>query len=393
MEQSASTKRDHTAIHIAIAAIVIIVIIAIGVIFLKFGISPANRAIAISTTANKIGVNNTTGITGFIYCIGTRAATPVNQVNFAPIYANGSLGGWNATSPYPYFMYGLGCVVNNDYIYCMPAGPAPQNATANTTTATYYAKMTPQGIPEWIKTTPYPIPLSQTICTNPYDNITYCVGTASGNQTEGRRVFYAKLTSNGIGNFTETTPYPVPFAAARCSTYEGYVYCIGNLYPQFANRTYRSKILSSEGLGRWNITQAAPYPGRLFASGCLPYGSYLYCVGGINGNETLSFYTSINQSGIGKWIETTPFPVPHLGVPCTISREGYIYCIGNGYRVSAPKTVPSTSSALPPVGFIYGNESYYAELTDNGIGEWHSTTKYPVGLAFAACIVNNTENG
>ena len=367
------------------------------------------------------GAKNTTStprhispnVTGYIYCIGTRAAYPSNQVNFAPLYTNGSIGAWKPTAPYPYYKYGLGCVANDNYLYCMPAGPAPQNATGNLS-ITYYAKLTPNGIGEWIKTTPYPIQSSQMICTNPYNNITYCVGTGSGNSSQERKVFYARLTPNGIGNFIETTPYPIPFYAARCSTYGGYVYCIGDdwgggnvtttcktsyqkpngeeltlcsTYYASQNTSYRAPILSNGSLGAWSNASLVRYPAPLFAAGCLPYGNYFYCVGGIAENRTLSFYAPVTPAGLGAWNTTSAFPVPHLGVPCTISGTGYIYCIGNGVRYNTSRYSLNTS------GYIYANLSFYAKLSSQGIGGWENATRYPVPLAFATCITNNTRSG
>jgi hypothetical protein len=149
----------------------------------------------------------------------------------------------------------------------------------------------------------------------------YCVGGYS-NGTSTSSAFFANVTINGIGNWTSTTNYPVPFSKAGCSSYNGYIYCVSDSNSLYANATYYAK-LSPNGIGPWKAT--SPYPNNISGPSCTIYNGYIYCVGGLN---TTSAY-----------------------------------------------------SAYLPVSPI----SYYATVSQSGIGPWTKTTAYPLNLYNDSC--------
>jgi hypothetical protein len=57
----------------------------------------------------------------------------------------------------------------------------------------------------------------------------------------------------------------------------------------------------------------------------------------------------------------------------TIPELPYIYCVGN-------------------INETYANRTYYAPISNTGIGTWTSTTDYPTGIMLAGCAINNEHN-
>jgi len=74
-------------------------------------------------------------------------------------------------------------------------------------------------------------------------------------------VYYALLSSGGVGAWTQTTSYPVDVSSQSCVVNSGYVYCIGG-----SNAVYYAP-LSSSGVGAW--TQTMSYPGSAGAQSCV----------------------------------------------------------------------------------------------------------------------------
>jgi hypothetical protein len=108
----------------------------------------------------------------------------------------------------------------------------------------------------------------------------YCVGgqDSSGNPTPN--TYYASVSPEGLGTWTQSTSYPIPVIAQSCSTASTYLYCVGGLVPGGASTSsvYYSG-LSPSGIGSWQ--QGGSYPTGL-ATTCVASSSYVYCVGGFD---------------------------------------------------------------------------------------------------------------
>ena len=247
----------------------------------------------------------------------------------------------------------------------------------------------------------------------------YCVGTEG--QAPYNQSYFAPVYSNGgVGNWSQTSNYPIALSDAGCSMWKNYIYCAGGneggnpgSQPATTN-AYYAPVLAGQGIGKWN--QTTSYPLTLNNSGCSAYNNYLYCVGT---NSTYpynyTFYAHITPHGIGQWIATTPYPAPIAGVSCSIY-NGRIYCvgrslggnpkgvyyanvsqqgIGNWTQTIDYPTAFSNAGCLTFQGYIYcmgtnqNRQSYYAQLLANGpiTGGWIATTPYPVKLYYAGCSI------
>ncbi|MDE1855389.1 MAG: hypothetical protein KGH57_03685 [Candidatus Micrarchaeota archaeon] len=263
---------------------------------------------------------------------------------------------------------------NSTYIYCVgDSGHGSQNLT-------FYAPITTNGIGQWHNTTPYPVGVDDVGC-DIYHNVVYCTGTnATSSENES---YYAGLSPNGIGNWIATTPYPFRASYQSCSAYRGYIYCVGDWWYPKQNATEYAP-LSGSGIGQW--MDSTPYPIPFYWGSCAISNGYIYCVGGAqvlhqvgaedddvfsiigNRSSSLTFFANVSGRGIGKWKQTTPYPEPFTLDGCSIYNS-YIYCFG---------------------GEGGGNNlTYFAHVSSGGIGQWMRTTDAPIPLVQTGCAIHN----
>ncbi|MEM0149158.1 MAG: hypothetical protein QW346_02745, partial [Candidatus Micrarchaeaceae archaeon] len=240
------------------------------------------------------------------------------------------------------------------YIYCVGRYTSPS-------TQVYYAPVSSTGIGTWTATTSYPVTMYDAGCSINNGYI-YCVGTDGASPST--QVYYAPVSSTGIGTWTATTSYPVGMRGAGCSIYNGYIYCVGSGASPYTQVYYAP--VSSTGIGTWTATTS--YPVGMYEAGCSINNGYIYCVGtGGASPYTQVYYAPVSSTGIGTWTATTSYPVAMYSAGCSIY-NGYIYCVGTG------GASPST-------------QVYYAPVSSTGIGTWTATTSYPVAMYYAGCSI------
>ena len=114
-----------------------------------------------------------------------------------------------------------------------------------------------------MRTTDYPMGIQDESCVSSQTDI-YCVGGYAGgpNGKSITDVYYAPLSSSGIGSWTLTTAYPYPVFEPRCTTNSGYIYCIeaqynGTAYTSKVNTYYAQLVLDrSEEMDSFRIESA-----------------------------------------------------------------------------------------------------------------------------------------
>jgi len=152
----------------------------------------------------------------------------------------------------------------------------------------------------------------------------YCVGSPASPYNQ---VYYASVSSTGIGTWQATTSYPVAMLGAGCSIYNGYIYCVGSdASPR--NQVYYAPV-SSTGIGTWQATTS--YPVAMAYAGCSIYNGYIYCVGtGGASPFTQVYYAPVSSTGIGTWQNTTSYPVAMHDAYCEIPGSGGGFFGGGG---------------------------------------------------------------
>ncbi len=231
------------------------------------------------------------------------------------------IGPWTNTTSYPTDIAFPSCVASSGYIYCV--GGLTFDGTF--TNASRYAPLSQSGISSWASTTPFPIKVVMKSCTAS-DGYMYCVGGLNGSGFATNAVYYAPLSSSGIGQWTRGTNYPTDLFFQSCVALAGYLYCIGGAGQAAATSSVYYAALSS-GVSSW--TNTTRYPTPISHLSCTVSAGYVYCVGGFLGNEYASkvYFAPLSPSGISFWTSTSPYPTKIIEQPCVAS-GGYLYCVG-----------------------------------------------------------------
>jgi hypothetical protein len=302
----------------------------------------------------------------------------------APSVRAESLGTWNSTTSYPVSggntgITGSSCAISGDYIYCVggadyPGNPAPIDST-------YYAPISSSGIGSWTATTVYPTNIYLSSCVISGGYIT-CVGGLTAIGTVGSAVYYAQVTSSGIGSWSSTTAYPTGLEESSCVVSGGYIICVGGLsgIGVNTNAVYYA-TLSSGVVGTWTSTTVYPtvytgYPG-IAGESCVVSGSYIVCIGGrfdateSNYITNNTYYNTIASGALGTWTSTAAYPLTlgEQGIAdstCSIN-SGYIYCVG---------------------GYGTGTDVNYGAVSSGAVSSWTTTTSYPIAVQTDQCVIS-----
>ena len=354
------------------------------------------------TTTNIISAQN---VTKYIYCIGGENLTPLatfnnyaNELTNKTYYAtvNGSgIGKWKSTTPYPVPANMVGnrvsqyptCVTANNYVYCMDSQFSVTTSGENISygyenNAIFFAQLSSSGIGTWKRTKNYPAAAflsSEAPTCVVYADVIYCLG-GEGDQGFVNDTYYAKLNTTGGINKWEYSANSSPMIGEGfdCLTYQSKIYCIGT--DPIENNTYYAN-LSGQGITQWHTSESTFPIQELFAS-CIAYDSRIYCIGGSsfqssqlgNSLDNIS-YATISSNGLSAWNAAPPYPYyVGGGLSCNISGN-YVYCVGGGADVLSADDSPI-------------NLTYFAPISETGIGTWRQTTSYPMSISNAACVIS-----
>jgi len=324
---------------IIIAVVVVVALLVIYAYEATLGPGPSPWARAANYPLQVGGVYAVAGqqcfnSTSYIYCIGGHDADtgPRNNVYSASVSATShNITAWAPANPYPQNVDGQSCVVYAGYVYCV--GGTYDDGGDDVATS-YFAPLNGNGaIGNWTRTTSYPIPIDTQYCAA-YSARIYCV--AGNNETDGTNahstasnsVWYAPLSSSGIGAWSPSTPYPKNLHFPSCFSDANYIYCLGGAdNNNNAQSTAYYAVLTSTGVGTWTSTTA--YPIQASGQACAFSSGYIYCVGGQENSNSYShavYYAPVSSSGIGVWKQSGHYPIS-VGTTCVIS-SSYMYCVG-----------------------------------------------------------------
>jgi hypothetical protein len=275
---------------------------------------------------------------GYIYCVGGVAGTspPTTSVYYTTLTSSG-VGSWMSTTSYPTSIDLESCVAQSGYIYCVGGNtgglPSP-------TDAVYYAPLSASGVGAWTSTTSYPSSIESQSCVAESAYI-YCIGGNPVNpDSPTDAVYYAPLSASGVGAWVSTTSYSVAIQNQSCVGESVYVYCVGGItapYESYTSAVYYAPLTSS-GVGTWTSTTS--YPANIYAQSCVIDSGYVYCIAGASppSSNSAVYYAPLTASGVGAWVSTTSYPFPIIYQSCA-SDSGYIYCVaGATESISAPSS-------------------------------------------------------
>ncbi len=308
-----------------------------------------------------------------VYCIGGfgGGGNSHNQVYHASLGASG-IGTWSAGTAYPTPVDSAACVNATAGIYCVGGEDYPNNISN-----VYFAPFSSSGLGAWSSETPYPNALAGMSCVV-YGGYIYCVGGFDSNGDEVSSTYYASLSS-GLTSWSGTTQYPLAVDRESCTASAGYIYCVAGEMEVDSNQnnpvTYVYYApLSSSGIGQWTATLS--YPTALTASSCAQYSGYVYCIGGFDSSELSSadsYFGPTTSTGIASWTDLPQYPVA-IDTSSCVADLGYLFCIAGN------SVTQSSQSTLNPVNF-----AYYAPIS--GASTQTSTTpEFPLTLAIPTIL-------
>jgi N-acetylneuraminic acid mutarotase len=275
---------------------------------------------------------------------------------------------WSPSVSYPTNIWTQSCVASGGDIYCV-GGLSGSSTVTDVASAVYYASISSSGVGQWTSTTSYPFGIRAESCVTSGGEI-YCVGGYASSFLSNA-VYYAPLSSSGVGRWTSTTSYPAPIWTHSCAASGIGIYCVGGITPSenFSSTVYYAPF-SSSGIGKWTSTTSYPVGDRQLS--CAASSSDLYCVGGYQSTDV--YYAPLSSSGLGQWTKTTsyPFTVGANSASCVIL-GGEIYCVGG-------HTGPTISNAVN-----------HATISSSGVGQWTNATSYPVGVWGESCVTSGGE--
>jgi hypothetical protein len=330
--------------------LLIVVVVAIVGLLALFAYSsllaPSSSGPWAAGQAYPLQVGGTHGVVGescvngtsSIYCIGgiDYNGASRNEVYSASVSSSG-MSGWASGPSYPETVGLQSCVSSAGYAYCV--GGSYDDA-GDDTASSYFASLTGGSAGAWVSTTPYPVAIDTQSCVSS-SHFVYCVGgeneTSGTNATltQSNSVWYAPLSSSGIGAWTHTTPYPASVFFGACAATSTDVFCVGgtDLSGNAVSAVYFAPLTAS-GVGRWSSSTA--YPMQAYGQTCLIASGNLVCVGGVPGGTTSSsdavYSAPVSSSGVGAWHRGPNYPFG-VETACAVA-AGNLYCSG-GYQDSS----------------------------------------------------------
>jgi N-acetylneuraminic acid mutarotase len=226
----------------------------------------------------------------FVYVLGGSAAVGIpqterNTVWYAPINNDGTVGGWQSATSLPDPVTGHVAVTWNGYIYVAGGWTG-----YNWKNEVYYAKINPDGsLGSWVSTTPLPEPRGHGQAAVVYEGIIYEIGGEGPGSIVHNTVYYAKTNPDGtVGSWSLTTSLPLAIEEHSAVVLDKMLWVIGG-YEQdgtAVDAVCYAKIKSDGTLGNW--TQSTPLPNAIYQHSSVVLGQRIYVIGGHDASTTLN---------------------------------------------------------------------------------------------------------
>ena len=290
---------------------------------------------------------------GYLYIVGGYTSTGSNQndVQYAAIGSNGTLGSWSTTSSFANGRGGLAALAYNGYLYALGGYDGSTNYNS-----VQYAPINSNGtLGSWNATTSFTTGRRSPVAAV-YNGYVYLAGGQNGTNYYDD-VQYAAVKADGtLGTWATTSSFTTSRYAPGMVAYNGYLYLLGgyNSTNGLLGDVQYAPINSNGTLGSWATTTSLSSARDSF--GVAVYNGYLYIVGGYTGSYVTTVqYAAINANGtIGAWATTASFTTGRYGLTAA-AYNGYLYLAGGTNDTN------------------YYNDTQYAKIDAAGqIGAWQS---------------------
>jgi hypothetical protein len=333
---------------------------------------------------------------GYVYVLGGHNGSYFNDVQYAPLNTNGSVGVWAATTSFTTAREYHNSVVNNGYVYVIGGINISNFATVQ------YERINNGGsgtLGTWTSTNAFNISSGarSSHTTVVYNGYIYVMGGTNGSRLSD--VLYAPINAGGTVGWTSgspcgtawctTTSLSTARSAQSSVVYNGYVYVMGGIDTsnnRLSDVVY-AKFNSDGTLAAWNSTNgfSGVGSGARATQSSVVYKGYVYLIGGLAGGSVrLSdvLYAPVNSDATVGWASGSPCGTAWCtttSLPNALSEStavlygGYVYMMGG---------INSAASYVP--------DTIYAPLNSNGtVGSWLVTTSLPTARAGSGSFAAN----
>jgi len=281
----------------------------------------------------------------YIYGVGVDSSSGLIGVQYAPVNADGTAGSWTFTTSFATERRFPASVVYNGYIYVIGG----LNGGTLCLNDVQYATINLDGtIGSWTATTSFPTArYGHTSVV--YNNKIYVIGgcTNSGTLSSLNDVQYAPINADGtIGTWSAATSFTTARFSHASVVNNGYIYVIGGYghinesQHAYCNDVQYATINLDGTIGSWNTTTEFPTPRCNFAG--VAYNGYIYILGGlISGSYRTNDmqYAPFNADGtVGAWAALTSFTTVRCSFASTVC-NGYLYISGGSSDSASLKDV------------------------------------------------------
>ena len=308
-----------------------------------------------------------------------------NNVEYAPINNDGSLGSWtDSANKFPSNRYIFASTICNGYMYVM-GGSGTGGAKYGDT---QYAKINSDGsLGTWnaganLPTTSFSTYLrsgNAAACLNGY---VYELGGYDGTNRLGD-VIYAQPSST-TGNIASWTvsgnSIPNGNSNMAIATYNNYIYLMGGGNSPDQDSAYYASVNPSTGaISAWQLT--TPLISSVYDATATTLDGYIYLFGGqLNSTTTYNetqFAPIYPDGTIGTWQSSTNTFSTARWRAASVATAGRVYVIGGNNGTAGPANVAlkdiqyASLSAIPRVGvysklFDFGSMAKIGSITYNG---------------------------
>src|SRR5438132_1222456 len=203
-------------------------------------------------------------------------ALALTVIPLSPPVSAQPLNSWSSTTSYPTGIASQSCVTNSGFIYCVGGTTFPTGITD----AVYFAPITSSGVGLWASTTSYPVLVAEQSCvTN--SGFIYCVGGGTD------LVSFAPISSSGLISSRRTTNYTFTIYPQFVADPAFFFFFGGRSSSIGLTDDVFFAPISSSGVGTWTTTNS--YPFTIFEQSCVTRASLIYCVGGNSGTSAVFF--------------------------------------------------------------------------------------------------------